>query len=217
MIVSGTEVPMTIAKWEPRRAYLSVEKVLLKRLTRVRKLFGFLREVRDELFDEEFQRELEAMYHDTGAGKPAVPPALMAMAVLLQCYVGASDAEAIELTVVALRWQIFLDRLGATEPPFSQAALHDFRHRLIRSDMDRRLLERTVQFARRTGGSRLDEAFKLIAALWLRGMSHHLLKCVVQRTIESTDLVAPAGPDVRIHDANRRTLDRDHQRHELDN
>jgi hypothetical protein len=128
------------------------ESFLLKRLVRTKKLFGFLREVRQELFDEEFQVELEGMYRETGAGKVPVPPALMAMAVLLQAYAGASDAETVELTVVDLRWQLVLDRLGSAEPAFSQGALHDFRARLIRTDMDRRLLERTVEFARAHGG-----------------------------------------------------------------
>jgi hypothetical protein len=36
------------------------------------------------------------------------------MIVLLQSYQGVSDAEAVELTVVDLRWQMVLDRLGAT-------------------------------------------------------------------------------------------------------
>jgi hypothetical protein len=102
------------------------------------------------LFDDSFQVELESMYRDSGAGKPPVPPALMAMAVLLQGYVGASDAEAVELTIVDLRWQLVLGRLGETAPAFSQGALHDFRHRLISADMDRRLLERTVELARKT-------------------------------------------------------------------
>lgn len=124
----------------------------MKRLTRTKKLFGFLRQIRHELFDEEFQKELESMYRGSGAGKTPVPPALMAMVVLLQAYAGASDAEAVELTVVDLRWQLVLDRLGADEPAFSQGALHDFRARLIRSNMDRRLLERTVEFARTHGG-----------------------------------------------------------------
>jgi hypothetical protein len=76
----------------------------------------------------------------------------MAMAVLLQAYAGVSDAEAVELTVVDRRWQLVLDRLGADEPAFSQGALYDFRARLIRTNMDRRLLERTVEFARARGG-----------------------------------------------------------------
>ena len=50
-----------------------------------------------------FQDELAAVYRDTGAGKAAVPPALMAMGVLVQGYLGASDAEIVELTVVDLR------------------------------------------------------------------------------------------------------------------
>lgn len=143
---------MSMKRWTPSTTVTKKEAFLLKRLGRTKKLFGFLREVRHELFNDEFQTELEAMYRGTGAGKAALPPALMAMAVLLQAYAGASDAEAVELTVVDLRWQLVLDRLGADEPAFSQGALHDFRARLISSDMDRRLLERTVKFAREKGG-----------------------------------------------------------------
>lgn len=143
---------MAMKRWTPAAKVTKQESFLLKRLVRTKKLFGFLREVRQELFDEEFQAELEGMYRETGAGKVPVPPALMAMAVLLQAYAGASDAEAVELTVVDLRWQLVLDRLGSGEPAFSQGALHDFRARLIRTDMDRRLLERTVEFARAHGG-----------------------------------------------------------------
>jgi len=138
-------------RWQPRLECTRQELFLLKRLTRVRKLFGFLRQHRHELFDDAFQAELEAMYRSSGAGKQPVAPALMAMAVLLQGYCGASDAEAVELTLVDLRWQMVLDRLGADQPAFSQGALHDFRHRMIKFDMDRRLLERTVELARSTG------------------------------------------------------------------
>jgi hypothetical protein len=143
---------MTIPRWNPAQQPTRQEQFLLLRLTRTRKLFGFLREHRHELFDDAFQDELETMYRDTGAGKEPLAPALLAMGVLLQGYVGASDAEAVELTVVDLRWQMGLGCLGATEPAFSQGALLDFRHRLIRHDMDRRLLERTVELARKTKG-----------------------------------------------------------------
>jgi len=141
---------MAIARWKPSKEVTRKEQFLLKRCTRVRKLFAFLREHRHELFDDEFQAELESMYRDSDAGKEPIPPALMAMAMLLQGYVGASDAEAVELTMVDLRWQMVLDCIGADSPPFSQGALHDFRYRLIRHEMDRRLLERTVQLARKT-------------------------------------------------------------------
>jgi len=141
---------MTIARWNPPVAATRQEQVLLKRLNRVRKLFGFLRLHRHELFDEAFQEELATMYRTTGAGKEALPPALMAMAVLVQGYLGMSDAEMIELTVVDLRVQMVLGCLGAEAPPFSQGALQEFRERLIAANMDRRVLERTVELAKRT-------------------------------------------------------------------
>jgi len=141
---------MAVPRWNPARDVMPQEEWLLKRLNTKRKLFRFLRLYRHELFDEAFQTELEAMYRDTGAGKEPIPPALMAMAVLLQGYDRLSDAEAVEHTVMDLRWQLVLGRLGATKPAFSQGALFDFRHRLIRHEMDRRLLERTVELARRT-------------------------------------------------------------------
>jgi hypothetical protein len=141
---------MASMRWNPGTTLTRQEEFLMKRLTRTRKLFGFLRMHRSELFDDEFQDELESMYRDTGAGKDAVPPALLAMVVLLQSYQGISDAEAVEMSVVDLRWQLVLGVLGATEPAFSQGALSAFRARLIHHDMDRRLLERTVEVARRT-------------------------------------------------------------------
>jgi hypothetical protein len=143
---------MKFVRWNPRIEPSKREQILLKRLDRTRKLFAFLRVHRHELFDDGFQAELETMYRTTGAGAEPLPPSMMAMAVLLQGYVGASDAEVVELTVVDLRWQMVLDRLGAEETAFSQGALRDFRERLIRSGMDRRLLERTVELARTTKG-----------------------------------------------------------------
>ena len=142
---------MPLTRWTPRTDYTKQELVLLKRLRRTRKLFAFLRDYRAQIFDDSFQAELEAMYRDTGAGQVALPPALLAMATLLQGYLGASDAEAVELTVVDLRWQMVLDRLGADQAAFSQGVIFDFRQRLISHDMDLRVLERTVEFARSSG------------------------------------------------------------------
>jgi hypothetical protein len=141
---------MTIARWKPPVAPTRQEQFLLKRLDRVRKLLGFLRLHRHELFDEAFQDELASMYRPTGAGKDALSPALMAMAMLVQGYLGISDAEMVELTVVDLRVQMVLGRLGAETPAFSQGALQVFRERLIAADLDRRVLERTVELAKRT-------------------------------------------------------------------
>ncbi len=137
-------------RWTPPREPSRVEQILIKRAVRVRKLFAFLRLHRHELFDDGFQTELESMYRTTGAGVPAVPAAQLCMAMLLQGYLRISDAEAVEMTIADRRWQMVLDCLDAEEPAFSQGTLQGFRERLIAADMDRRLLERTVELARRT-------------------------------------------------------------------
>jgi hypothetical protein len=141
---------MSIPRWSPRQEPTKQEQFLLKRMKRVRKLLAFLRNHRHELCDDGFQCELESMYRQTGAGRDPLPPAMLAMAVLIQGYLGVSDAEMVELSVVDLRVQMVLDTLGQTDPAFSQGALSSFRARLIWSDMDRRLLERTVELARST-------------------------------------------------------------------
>ncbi len=137
-------------RWEPTIELSKKEQFIIKRLKRTRKLFAFLRLHRHQLFDDKFQEELEGMYRDTGAGDEPVPPALLCMALLLQGYHRISDAEAVELTVMDLRWQMVLGCLGADEPAFAQGTLQAFRERLIAADMDRRLLERTIELARET-------------------------------------------------------------------
>src|SRR5262245_5744039 len=109
--------------WKPTIETTAKEEQILRRLTRVRPLFAFLRRHRHELFDDEFQEKLEVVYRDTGAGEEPIKPALLCMATLLQGYVGASDAEAVELSVFDRRWQMVLDCLDAATPPFSQGAL----------------------------------------------------------------------------------------------
>lgn len=142
---------MSVARWTPRTETTRREEKLLKRVAKTRRLFGFLRAQRGQLFNEAFQAELGAMYRDTGEGQQPVAPALLAMAMLLQAYEGVSDAEAVERTAIDARWQMVLDVLGSEDAAFSQATLQAFRERLIAHDMDRRLLERTVELAKETG------------------------------------------------------------------
>jgi hypothetical protein len=142
----GGDKAMT--RWNPPVELTAQEERLVKRLNRVRPLFGFLRRHRHALFDDAFQAKLEEVYRDTGAGEAPHPPALLCMVVLLQGYVGASDAEAVELSVVDLRWQMMLDCLGATHPPFSQGGLQMFRERMIAHELDRALLEKTASLLR---------------------------------------------------------------------
>lgn len=138
---------MAIMRWNPSETISRQEKFILGRLKRNGTLYAFLRHHRRQLFDDAFQLELETMYRDTGAGKDANPPAMMAMVLLLQAYAGASDATAVNLSLLDLRWQMVLDCVGAVEPVFSQGALFAFRERLILADLDKRLLERSRELA----------------------------------------------------------------------
>lgn len=135
-------------RWKPRVELTKKEELIMKRLTRVRALFGFLRRNRHLLFDDTFQEQLEDMYRQTGAGRPPHAPAMLCRVILRQGYVGASDAEAVELAVMDRRWQMALDCLDVDEPPFAQGALQAFRERLVENEMDRVLLERTVALVR---------------------------------------------------------------------
>jgi Transposase domain (DUF772) len=149
-LMRAEEARRNVKRWHPRTDFTKKEQFILKRLKRTRKLFAFLRLHRHELFDDAFQTELESLYRRTGAGEEAIPPALLCMVILLQAYLGTSDAEAVELALLDARWAMVLDCLGAEEPPFSQGALQNFRERLIAGDMDRRLLERTIELAKST-------------------------------------------------------------------
>lgn len=139
-------------RWSPSVEYSETEKRLLKLAGRSRKLFVFLREHRHKLFDDAFQSELETMYRATGQGEAAQPPALMCMALLLQGYLQVSDAEAVRLSGSDRCWRLVLGTLRQREdePAFSQGGLQQFRERLIKHDMDRRLLERTIELAKST-------------------------------------------------------------------
>jgi len=143
---------MSTLQWNPPIGSSTAEKRIAARLKRTGKLFTFLRRHRHELFDDAFQVELAAMYSDYPRGTPPLPPALLAMVTLLQAYQKASDAVAVENAVFDRRWQMVLDCPGVDKPPFSQGVLVDFRCRLIAHDMDRRLLEKTVELAKSSGG-----------------------------------------------------------------
>ena len=141
---------MRPAPWQPPVPLSPPEQAIVKRIRRA-KLFVFLREWRHELFDATFQEELAAYYQDSPKGQPPVPPAQLALALILQAYTGVSDDEVIEATTMDRRWQLVLDCHDCAEPPFSKGTLVAFRQRLIDREGDRRLIERTVALAARTG------------------------------------------------------------------
>src|SRR5579872_735367 len=139
-------------RWTPPIELSPQEQSLLKRC-KARKLFAFLRLQRHHIFDDAFQQELAGMYGPQApGGSEVVAPALLAMVTLMQAAFGVSDAEAVEEASTSLRWQMVLDCVGQTQAPFSQGSLPAFRARLLEHQMDRRLLERSVQVARELGG-----------------------------------------------------------------
>ena len=115
-------------------------------------MFVFLRELRHRIFDEALQAKLVAAYAELVRGKERVPPAQVAMALLLQAALGVPDHEVVELTVMDRRWQMVLGCLGAEEPLFSQGTLFNFRQRMIAKGLDQELFDKTVALARETGG-----------------------------------------------------------------
>src|SRR5260221_2547799 len=153
--------------WQPPVDPSADEQAIIKRIRRA-KLFVFLRQHRHELFDEAFQEELAQLYEDSPLGQPPIAPAQLALAIILQAYMCVSDDEVIEATTMDRRWQLVLDCLDCTEPPFSKGTLVAFRKRLIDTQMDRRLIERTIEVAATTGafGSRPLRAALDSSPLW---------------------------------------------------
>jgi hypothetical protein len=158
--------------WQPPVALSAAEQAIVARIRRA-KLFVFLRERRHELFDAAFQAELAATYQASNKGQPPVPPAQLALALILQAYTGVSDDEVIAATVMDRRWRLALDCLDGATAPFSKGTLVGFRQRLLDADLDRRLVERTIALARQhgLGGARRLRAALDSSPLWGRGGS----------------------------------------------
>jgi hypothetical protein len=208
--------------WSPPVELLPAEQTIVKRIRRA-KLFVFLRERRHELFDEAFQEELGRLYADSRRGQPPVPPARLALATVLQAYVGCSDDEVIEATTMDRRWQLVLDCLDASRPPFSKGTLVAFRERLIKRELDRRLIERTVALAERRGGfgSRALRAALDSSPIWGAGrvedtynlLGHALRKALGvwarQQGRGLADVVAEAGAPILGGPSLKAALDLD--------
>ncbi len=138
--------------WECPIALTKQEELICKRLKSHGKLFVFLRHHRHRIFDDKINQQLMAMYADHPRGKPPVPTAQLAMATLLQAYEQKSDAGAALEAMFDKRWQMVLNCLGEESTPFSQGTLCDFRHRLVKHNMDVTLLEQSVAVAKEFGG-----------------------------------------------------------------
>jgi hypothetical protein len=140
----------TPVKWTFPVELNEKERSVAKDLRRIGRFYVFLREIRHELFDDDFQAKLAGAYKPRGTDPK--PPALLAMVTLLQAYTQTGDAEAVVTTKMDKRWQLVLGCLDCDKAPFSQGVLSQFRDRMIAHDMDQALLDRTVEIAKRTKG-----------------------------------------------------------------
>lgn len=146
-VVSSMRPP----NWKPPVELSPAEQKVVKRIRKA-KLFVFLREIRHQLFNEEFQEELATFFKDSTVGKCPIPPAQLALAIILQAYTGVSDDEVIEALVMDRRWQLVLGCLDCEQAPFGKGTLVRFRAMLIAAGGDRQLIERTVEMAKDRGG-----------------------------------------------------------------
>jgi transposase len=105
--------------WKPPVELSKQEEQIVKKIRKA-KLFVFLREQRHELFNEAFQQELANLYRPAERGQPPIAPAMLALALILQAYMGVSDDEVIEATVMDRCWQLVLDCLDSEQAPWSQ-------------------------------------------------------------------------------------------------
>ena len=161
---------MRPSAWHPPIEPSSLEQTIIIRIKRA-KLFVFLRHHRHELFNDAFQEELATLYASSLCGQPPIPPAQLALATIVQAYTGVSDDEVIEATLMDRRWQLVLDCLDTEQAPFSKGTLVAFRKRLIDSQMDQRLIERTIELASQTQefGSQALRAALDSSPLWGAG------------------------------------------------
>jgi transposase len=208
--------------WQPPVALSVQEEQIVKRVRKA-KLFVFLRQHRHELFNEAFQQELANLYRPAERGQPPIAPAMLALALILQAYMGISDDEVIEATVMDRRWQLVLNCLDTEQAPFSKGTLVAFRQRLIEAQLDRRLIERTIEVASQSQGfgSRALRAALDSSPLWGAGrvedtynLVGHALNKVMrvvadQQGRELAEVAQEAGAELVCGTSLKAALDRD--------
>jgi hypothetical protein len=219
---SESEYRMRPSAWHPPIEASSLEQTIITRIKRTT-LFVFLRHHRHEIFDDAFQEELAALYTSSLRGQPPIAPAQLALAIIVQAYTGVSDDEVIEATLMDRRWQLVLDCLDTDQAPFSKGTLVAFRKRFIAAQMDRRLIERTIEVASQSQdfGPRALRAALDSSPLWGAGrvedtynLIGHALKKIMrvvadQQGKELAEVGQEAGAEVVCGTSLKAALDRD--------
>lgn len=191
------------------------ERTIAEGLRRSSKFYVFLWSIREELFSRTFQDELIAAYDPRGQDPCA--PAMLAMVNLLQRYTGLSDAAAVDEAENDQRWQLVLGTLGKRAAPFGQGSLVRFRARAIEHDLDKKLVERTVELAKATkkfdwrklrvafdsspleGAGRVEDTWNLIGRAMMKVVSA-VAKATdvdVEKVIEKADLKLLQAPSIK--------------------
>lgn len=201
-------------RWIPA-ANRAREKEIAERLRRSSKFYVFLWSIREELFDGEFQDELIAAY--APRGQEPCPPAQLAMAMLLQRFDGLSDADAVDEAENDQRWKLVLGTVGSEHAPFGQGSLVRFRIKAIEHDLDKKLVDRTVELAKRTkqyswkhlkvaldsspleGAGRVDDTWNLIGRAMTKVVGAVARATAVDESVvvEGAGLTVLEGPSIK--------------------
>lgn len=173
------------------------------------------------MFDEGFEKLLIDCY--APRGQAPCPPAMLAMVMLLQRYDGVGDADAVDAAENDRRWQLVLGTLGSSAAPFGQGSLVRFRTRMIAHDLDKRLVERTIELAKRTkkfgwqrlrvaldsspleGAGRVEDTWNLIG----RAMSKVVHLAAAALDLDESEVIRSARLDALSEDSVKASLDID--------
>ncbi len=174
--------------WKPPVELSQQEEQIVKKIRKA-KLFVFLREHRHELLDEALQQELANLYRPAERGQPPIAPAMLALALILQAYMGISDDEVIEATLMDRRWQLVLDCLDTEQAPFSGP-------RALRAALDSSPL---------WGAGRVEDTYNLVG----HALSKVMRVVADQQGRELIEVAKEAGAEVVCATSLKAALDRD--------
>jgi len=122
------------------------------RTQKARTFLVFLRPIRPALLDADWPQTLAQSARPAPGGKAPVAAGGLGLATLWQAYGHVREQDAVERTVMAKRWQMGVDGLGAAPPPCSRGTLCHCRRRLLAPHLAQTWLERPVARAAQTGG-----------------------------------------------------------------
>lgn len=108
--------------------------------------YGFLSEHHHEIFsDEEF-----AFLYCKDNGRPATPPSMLAVGLLLQIYDNVSDEEASRRAHFDIQWQVALG-VPVGSRPFAKSTLQLFRSQLVIHEKAGDIFKKSLAYAKSVG------------------------------------------------------------------